>query len=88
MSGGLVVDALNHHLRSSALGRPVRSGGGDLRYRKRRDLWAKPIGGSLQCCHVVDSQKRIIVLAAGDLAPNEFLLNEGVAIEVVGDLEW
>src|SRR5438132_9665021 len=52
------------------------------------DLWAEPIGGSLQCCHVLDSQKRIIVLAEGDLAPIEFLLDEGVAIEVVGSLEW
>ena len=51
------------------------------------DLWAKPIGGSLQCRDVVDSQKRIIVLAEGDLAPSEFLHDEGVAIEVVGGLE-
>ena len=52
------------------------------------DLWTKPVGGSLQCCDVFDSQKRIIALAEGDLAPIEFLLDEGVAIEVVGDLEW
>ena len=52
------------------------------------DLWAKPVGGSLQCCDVFDSQKRIIALAEGDLAPIEFLLDEGVAIEVVGGLEW
>src|SRR6516165_1102254 len=51
------------------------------------ELWAKPIGGSLQCRDVLDSQKRIIVLAEGDLAPSEFLLDEGVAIEVVGGLE-
>ena len=51
------------------------------------DLWAKPVGGSLQCRHVVDSQKRIIVLAEGDLAPIEFLFDEGVAIEVIGGLE-
>jgi hypothetical protein len=52
------------------------------------DLWAKPIGGSLQCCDVLDSQKRIIVLAEGDLGSLEFLLDEGVAIKVVGGLEW
>jgi hypothetical protein len=52
------------------------------------DLWAEPIGGSLQCCHVVDRQKPIIVLAEGDLVPIELLLDEGVAIEVVGGLKW
>src|SRR5262245_47198738 len=52
------------------------------------DLWAEPIGGSLQCYHVVDSQKRIIVLSDGYLAPCALLLDEGVAIEVVGGLEW
>ena len=51
------------------------------------DLGAEPIGGSLQCRHVVDRQKRIIVLAEGDLASIEFLLDEGVAIEIVGGLE-
>jgi hypothetical protein len=52
------------------------------------DLWAKPVGGRLQCRQVVDSQKRIIVLAEGNLAPIEFLFDEGVAVEVVGGLEW
>ena len=51
------------------------------------DLWAEPIGGSLHCYHVVDSQKRIIVLAETNLGPFEFLLDEAVAIEVVGGLE-
>ena len=51
------------------------------------DLWAEPIGGSLQGRHVGDRQKRIIVLAEGDLASIEFLLDEGVAIEIVGGLE-
>ena len=51
------------------------------------DLWAEPIGGSLQGRHVVNRQKRIIVLAEGDLASIELLLDEGVAIEIVGGLE-
>jgi len=52
------------------------------------DLWAKAVGGSLQCCDVLDSQERIVILAEGDLSPFQFLLDEGVAIEVVGGLEW
>src|ERR1700746_486801 len=51
------------------------------------DLWAEPIGGSLQGRHVVNRQKRIIVLAEGALASIELLLDEGVAIEIVGGLE-
>jgi hypothetical protein len=48
------------------------------------DLRAEPIGRSSQCGHVGDRQKRIIVLAEGDLASIELLLDEGVAIEIVG----
>ena len=48
------------------------------------DLRAEPIGRSLQCRHVGDRQKRIIVLAEGNLASIELLLDEGVAIEIVG----
>src|SRR5438132_1772477 len=48
------------------------------------DLWAKPIGGSLQRCDVVDGEKRVIVLAEGDLGSFEFLFVEGVFINYSG----
>ena len=48
---------------------------------------AKLIGGRLQRRDIVDSQERIVILAEGDLSPFQFLLDEGVAIEVVGGLE-
>jgi len=45
------------------------------------DLWAKPVGGSLQHRDVVDGQKCVIVLAESDLGSLEFLSDEGVAVE-------
>jgi hypothetical protein len=45
------------------------------------DLWAKPVGGSLQRRDVVDGQKCVIVLAECDLGSLEFLFDEGVAVE-------
>src|SRR3954452_13625065 len=44
------------------------------------DRGAKSVGGSLQRRDVVDGQKGVIVLAEGDLAPGEFLLDEGVTV--------
>ena len=44
------------------------------------DLRAKAIGGSLQRRDVVDGQKCVVVLAERDLAPIEFLLDEGVTV--------
>ena len=51
------------------------------------DLWAKPVGGSLQRRHVVDGQKCVIVFAEGDVGSLKFLFDEGVTIEIIGSME-
>src|SRR5215472_3571601 len=51
------------------------------------DFRAQPIGGGLQCCDIVNSQKRVVILAEADVRLVELVLDEAVAIEVVGCLE-
>ena len=51
------------------------------------DLGAQPVGGSLECREIVDAKKRVVVLAETDLRAFQLLLDEAVAVEVVGGLE-
>ena len=68
---------------------------GELRAQDQRpvvqaladDLRAEPVGGGLQGRDVIDGQEGVVVLAEADLVPVQFLLDEGVAVEIVGGLE-
>ena len=51
------------------------------------DVRAEPVGSSLQGRDVVHGQKGVVVLAKADLIPIQFLLDEGVTIEIVGGVE-
>src|ERR1700750_3355943 len=51
------------------------------------DARAQPVSGDLQRSHVINGQEGIVVLAEPDLRAVELLLDEAVAIEVVGRLE-
>ena len=51
------------------------------------DVRAQPVGGGLQRSDVVNGQEGIVVLAEADLRAVELLLDEAVAVEVVGRLE-
>src|SRR5262245_41868161 len=50
------------------------------------DVRAQPVSGGLQRSHVINGQEGIVVLAEADLRAVELLLDEAVAIEVVGRL--
>src|SRR5215470_3937011 len=51
------------------------------------DFRAQHIGGGLQCGDIVNSQKRVVILAEADVRLVELVLDEAVAVEVVGCLE-
>src|SRR5215469_444385 len=51
------------------------------------DVRAELIGGGLQCRHVADRKKRVVVLAEADVGRLELMLNEAMAVEVVCSLE-
>ena len=50
-------------------------------------FWAQSVGRGLQRGHVVDGQKGIIVLAEAYSRTLEFLLDEAVAVEIIGGPE-
>jgi len=52
------------------------------------DLRTEPVGGSLQRPDIVDGEEGVIVLAEADSAPGQFPLDERVAVEPIGRLEW
>ena len=51
------------------------------------DVWVQFVGGGLQRRDVVDRQEGVVRLAEADLRPLQFLLDEAVAVEIVGGLE-
>src|SRR2546423_15433075 len=51
------------------------------------DFRAQLVGGGLQCGNVIDCEKGVVALAEPDLRTLELLLDETVAVEVVGGLE-
>ena len=50
-------------------------------------LTGETIGSGLEGRNIVDGEKRIVILAEADLAPVQFLFDEGVTVEIVGGLE-
>src|SRR6516165_4838122 len=51
------------------------------------DVRAQLIGGRLQGCDIVDSEKRVVILAEADIRLLELVLDEAAAVEVVGGFE-
>ena len=51
------------------------------------DVWVQFVGGGLQRRDVVDREEGVVRLAEADLRPLQFLLDEAVAVEIVGGLE-
>ena len=51
------------------------------------DVRAQPVGGGLQCGHIIHGQEGVVVLAEADLRAVQLLLDEAVAIEVISGLE-
>ena len=51
------------------------------------DLGAQPIGGRWRRRDIVHGEERIILLAEADLASVQFLLDEAVAVEVIGGVK-
>ena len=51
------------------------------------DVRAQLVGGGLQRGDVVDREEGVVGLAEADLRPLQFLLDEAVAVEIVGGLE-
>jgi hypothetical protein len=51
------------------------------------NLRAQLVGGGLQGGDVIDGEEGVVNLAEGDLRPLQLLLDEAVAVEVVGGLE-
>ncbi len=51
------------------------------------DLRAQPVGGRLQCSHIVDREEGVVALIEADVVSLQFLLDEGVAVEPVGGVK-
>jgi hypothetical protein len=51
------------------------------------DVWVQFVGGGLQRRDVVDREEGVVRLAEADLRPLQFLLDEAVAVEIIGGLE-
>ena len=51
------------------------------------DCWAQLVGGSLQCSDVGDGEEGVVGLAEPDPRAVQLLLDEAVAVEVIGGLE-
>ena len=47
----------------------------------------EPVGGRLQLRQIIDAQEGFVVHAEAHAGAVEFLLDEGVAVEIVGGLE-
>ena len=47
-------------------------------------FWAQPVGRRLQRRHVVDGEESVVILAEADPRPLQLLLDEAVAVEIVG----
>jgi hypothetical protein len=52
------------------------------------DIRGEAVGCGWQGGGVIDRQEGIVVFAKGDFLPVQLLLDKGVAVEVVGGLEW
>ena len=81
------VEARQVHLAAFLVGELRPQDQGPVVESFANDLRAQPVGGGLQCGHVVHRQEGIVVLAEADLRSLQFLLDEGVAVELIGGLE-
>ena len=83
----VILSAVRRHKPSSQLRSNRAQDQGPVVEPAADDGWAQPVGGGLQRRHVGDGEEGIVGLAEADLRPLELLLDEAVAVEVVGGLE-
>ena len=81
------IEAAQVHLFALAGGELGAQDQGPVVQPLANHLWAEPIGGGLQGLGIVDRQESVIVFAKADVVAVQFLLDKGVAVEVVGGLE-
>src|SRR5207244_8748070 len=81
------VKAVEIHSGALALGELRAQNQSPVFQARTYDIRSEPVGSGLQGGGVIDGQEGVIVFAEADFFPVQFLLDEGVAVEVIGGLE-